>query len=768
MNVTKKNGESHVLDIEKIHAVVRYACEGLNVSESEVEVNASIMFFDGIETSQIHSALIKSAAELISEDYPDYTFVAARLVLQTTRKEVNDGSIHYGTLENYIRQGVAEQRLTADLLDGFDFIALDDAIVPKRDLLFTYLSMTTIADRYLIRKQPKRGQQSGDLIEMPQHMFMRVAMGLALNEKTDRTGWAIQFYNLLSSLEFLSSTPTLFNSGTNHAQMSSCYLNQVQDKISADKGENQHASIFGLFEECANLSKWAGGIGTDWTNVRPAGDLIVGTNGKSSGVVPYLKIFNDVAVAVNQGGKRNGAFAAYLEPWHGDFMRFCDLKKNAGEERLRAREIFTAVWTNDIFMERVRDDGQWSFFSPKDCPDLHTLYGDEFRVAYEGYEAAGVALSTMPAKEVWRHWLAAMWESGGPWVTFKDEANRRNPQSHVGTVNNSNLCTEITLNTSADETAVCNLGSVNASKIRNLADLERIVPVAIRMLDNVIDLNFYPSGRARRSNMQHRPIGLGVMGWTEYVVRSGVDWESNAHMELTNQFFEKWSYEAIKASVNLSIERGAYPSFNGSKWSQGILPIDTARELPFLKGEPQLDWHSLREAVKAYGMRNSNVMAIAPTATIANIAGTTPSIEPIFERSYTKRNHSGLFKVVDPSLRYGHPSLCKESFEINQTWLIKAGAVRQQWIDQAQSLNLFAKDGTKGADLNNWYFLAWELGLKTTYYLRRQIESTQEEGASVKGVIESVVVSATEEELLAQVPEGVMCSIDNPDCESCQ
>lgn len=1147
MNVIKRNGESHVLDIEKIHAVVRYACEGLDVSESEVEMNASIMFFDGIKTSQIHESLIKSASELISEEAPDYTFVAARLVLQVARKEANDSRTDYKSLGGYIHEGVKEGRLTSDLLHGFNFEALDEAIEPERDLQFTYLGMTTIVDRYLIRRQPSRGQKDGDLIEMPQHMFMRIAMGLALNEKVNRTEWAISFYNILSSFEFMSSTPTLFNSGTNHAQMSSCYLNTVADKISADAGEHPYASIFGTMEECANLSKWAGGIGTDWTNVRPSGDLITGTNGKSSGIVPYLKIFNDTAVAVNQchtpetliqtvegikridsvvvgdlvlgergkfrevlevlsysqsgkpmvsidvkhsvkpmnitsghpvyaiqgiameqsvtktmkqieagkffedwveagnlkvgdyaaqvipsevkpvvgfteddahlygimlgdghcskrnqenahrkvyetkewgvtglpdedsiifvkqyleergihhyvtetpvgkaiqikwsqggkqqlrdeagqfgvsencmpfdyddlydenhkkrisrkfnslppvqtlrllqgliesdgcvsrgveitftntseklaegvryqclrlgvptagqireksnthlagdslssivwdiripafeelavlvkcksltkknwltidnkvfsriksveslspvdtvydlivegdetymttsalvhnGGKRNGAFAAYLEPWHGDFMRFCDLKKNAGDERLRAREIFTACWTNDLFMERVRDEKEWSFFSPKDCPLLHGLYGEAFKVAYERYEELGLAIRTMPAKEVWRHWLAAMWESGGPWVTFKDEANRRNPQAHIGTVNNSNLCTEITLVTSNDETAVCNLGSINASKVNSLADLERVVPIAMRMLDNVIDLNFYPSDRARNSNLRHRPVGLGVMGWTEYVVKNGVDWESQEHMILTNQFFEKMSFEAIKASCNLAIERGAYPTFAGSTWSQGILPIDTARELPFISKETKLDWDGLREAVMAYGMRNSNTMAIAPTATIANIVGTTPCIEPIYERVYPKENHSGLFTVVDSSLKYGRPDLCKESFEIDQEWVIKAAAVRQRWLDQAQSTNLFAKIGTKGSDLNKWFFLAWEYGLKTTYYLRRQVAQTEERTAGTS-VISEVLVSATEEELL-EAAEGVMCSLDSPDCESCQ
>lgn len=766
INVVKRNGDVRPLDIEKIHAVVRYACDGLMVSESEVEVKSSIMFFDGIKTSQIHDSLIKSASELIEVDSPDYSFVAARLLLQKIMKEVTGGPIKYPTMKSYLKEGVAEGRLTSDLTKGFDFKKIDKAIDASRDLNFDYIGIQIVYDRYLIRRKPTRGQQEGDLIELPQHMWMRVAMGLALKER-DRTGRAIEFYNILSKFEFISSTPTLFNSGTLRPQMSSCFLNTVPD------------SIDGIFEEikdCANMSKWAGGIGTDWTNIRPAGDLIEGTNGKSSGVVPYLKIFNDTAVAVNQGGKRNGAFAAYLEPWHGDVMRFIDLKKNAGDERLRAREIFTAGWFPDLFFERVKANEMWSLFSPKDCPELHELYGDDFKEAYESREAQGMATGSMPAMELWKHWMSALWESGGPWIAFKDECNRRNPQSHVGVIHNANLCTEVTEVTSESETAVCNLGSVNASLINSLAGLARVVKTAVRMLDDVIDLNFYPVEKARKSNMLHRPIGLGVMGWTEFVVKNGVDWESQEHLDLTNDFFETFSFYTIEASMELAKERGAYPTFAGSKWSLGMLPIDTARDLPFARSKPLMNWGELRKKVIKHGMRNSNTMAIAPTATISNIAGTTPCIEPIFKRVYTKENHSGLFNIVDPSLKYDMPNLCKESFEIDQTWIIKAAAVRQLWLDQSQSVNLFAKLGTRGKDLSDWYMLAWELGLKTTYYLRRQIEELSDTVAPTM-VVESVLVDATEEQLEAlaaqhdamndELPPG-MCSIDDPSCESCQ
>ena len=748
IQVVKRDGSSEELSIEKIHAVTGWASKDLNVSQSEVELKANIMFYDGIKTADIHDALIKSARGLISATAQDYTFFAARLLLQKLYKEIA-GTVTYPHLAEYVYLAVAEKRLNPELLK-FDLDALNSAIVQDRDLNFTYIGLQTVADRYLIREEQQADTEAA-IIELPQHFLMRVAMGLSLNEK-NRTASSIEFYNVLSKLEFLSSTPTLFNAGTNHSQLSSCYLNSVADQISSEEGEHRFASIFGTIEECARLSKFAGGIGTDWTRVRNEGQPIKSTNGKSSGIVPYLKIFNDTAVAVNQGGKRNGAFAAYLEPWHPDFLDFIDIKKNSGDERRRAHDIFPAAWAPDLFFQRVQADGTWSFFAPNEFPELHELFGEAFTARYEELEKEGRYVKQMPAMALWRKWLGSLFETGHPWVTFKDECNRRNPQDHVGVIHNSNLCTEITLNTSDDETAVCNLGSVNLSRIKDMAHLQSVVRTGIRMLDNVIDINFYPSDRARNSNLRHRPIGMGVMGYTEYLVQRGIDWESDEHLVAADTLFEHFSYYAIEASMELALEKGAYQSFEGSKWSRGILPIDTARSQ-----SQSLDWEDLRNAINSVGMRNSNVMAIAPTATISNIAGTTPTIEPIFKRQYTKTNLSGSFFIIDPCLKYNRDDICKEAFEIDPVWIIKSAAVRQKWIDQAQSINIFVNAGIAGRELSDIYMNAWEQGLKTTYYLRTQ---------SVE-----LKTAMTEPEIVTHVeaePEPKMCSIDNPDCESCQ
>jgi ribonucleoside-diphosphate reductase alpha chain len=1060
MNVVKRDGFVEHLQIEKIHKVTAWACEGLNVSQSELETEAHLMLFDGIKTSAIHDALIKSASTLITVDAPDYTFVAARLLLQKLYKEVNN-SIEYPHLDQYLMKGVAEGRLNPILRRPmkFDIGLLNSAIDPTRDLLFTYLGLQTLADRYFIRTKQEANKE-GKIIELPQHMWMRVAMGLALNEDNP-TARAIEFYNVLSKLEFVSSTPTLFNSGTNHSQLSSCYLNTVDDSIDG---------IYGTIHECANLSKYAGGIGTDWTRVRPAGDPILGTNGQSAGVIPYLKVFNDTAVAVNQGGKRNGAFAAYLEPWHPDLYDFCELKKNSGDERRRAHDIFPALWMPDLFFKRVKEGGVWSFFSPREFPELHEIFGDEFENRYKELEHEGKAVKQLPAMDVWKKILTSLFETGHPWITFKDECNRRNPQDHVGVIHNSNLCvvpetlvltdkghlpisdlvdqsvnvwngeefsnvtvvktgenqkvikillsdgaeiectsyhkfyvqekrwgnavekraselkqsdklikfdlpviegdgefphaytagffcgdgtygrnaipviqlygekkklvenlaiksgsnveqaqgrlsyvlvddlpakftvphnksiksrltwfaglldadgtvarnganeslqvgsiefnflnevrlmlqtlgvtskvtlmreavtkkfadgqdaydcqplyrllinsietqrlvdlglktnrlqiskatpnrsahhfvqvvsvldegrfsdtycfsepkrhmgvfngiltgncTEIALNNSDDETAVCNLGSINLARVNGVSldrgSLHIVVETAVRMLDNVIDLNFYPSMKAKYSNLRHRPIGLGVMGYTECLVQRGIDFESDRHLKEADYLFEMISYYAINASCELAKERGVYPSYKGSKWDRGILPIDTAKnaanELPKDGFNVSDLWNDLRDRIKQYGMRNSNLMAIAPTATISNIAGTTPCIEPIYKRTYTKANLSGSFLVVDPTLKYGRPELCKEAFEVSPVWIVKAAAVRQKWIDQAQSVNIFVNANITGPQLAEIYMKAWELGLKTTYYLRSQAVEMHEK----------------------------VCSITDKDCESCQ
>lgn len=1143
MQVTKRNGRREGLDINKIHKAVDWACENLDVSLSEIETGAHIQFFDGISTEQIQTSLIGSAAALIDKEAPDYEYAAARLLLLQIYKEVSDGEIEYPTLASYIRQGIENKRLAPEMAD-FDFEGLEKAIAPERDFEFKYLGMQTIYDRYLIQDVHAEGEDRARIIEMPQHFWMRVAMGIALNETPEtRTAWAIKFYNLLSTFKFVNSTPTLFNSGTTHAQMSSCFVNTVKDAI-WEPGSDKNPvgeGIFGTITECAMLSKFAGGIGTDWTRVRPTGSHIESTNGISSGIVPYLKVFNDTAVAVNQGGKRNGSFAAYLEPWHGDIERFITLKKPNGDERLRAREIFPALWTNDLFMERVRNKQKWSLFCSHKYPDLHELHGQEFKNAYEQYEADGGAIKVIDAEELWKKIITALVESGAPWITFKDEMNRRNPQDHVGVVHSSNLCcvtgdqrvvtdagiftakelydnerlnkvvglsefsdaskmllprpnapivridtaegyehkvtpdhrvwvkdkgwveaqdltsgdklltqqiegmfgeqhfpklaliaglvagdgtysskgpsesvnidlwgdktgkfvpvvekivegliedqglattstgmpkfsynhkkqsyrlcsaplarvldemgfnkstkldvpdfvwkgtkstvmgylrglyltdgnvqvgkdatcmalssasieflkeiqilwanfgvksslnkvhgggkrdfgdgygkyeckpvwrllitsiqgcqiaervtmlgkyrtgdsadtfvknlskkgykqklyatfvgltelpnedaycltvdsethawtvnglithnTEIALTNDDDETAVCNLGSINMARVLP-EEFREIIPIAMRMLDNVIDLNFYPTEKARNSNMRHRPVGLGMMGWTDYIVSKGIDWESIEHLQETDSVFEAFSYWAIRGSVEIAKEKGRYKSFYGSKWSRDILPIDTARVLPeewssFESKRIITDWAGLRKMIEQYGLRNSNCTSLAPTATIANIVGTEACIEPIFKQVFTKENKSGKFKVVAPSLRHNRPELCKVAFEIDQKWIVKAAAVRQKYLCQSQSVNIFKHMNAKGGEISSWYFLAWELGLKATYYMKQQIiELTAEEAGDLSkqfiGKTDAVEPADVQTSLDDMVGEAKICSILDPDCESCQ
>ncbi|WKZ86269.1 ribonucleoside-diphosphate reductase subunit alpha [Ralstonia pickettii] len=774
MQVIKRDGSSEPFDATKIDRLTEFATRGLKVDVAALKRETKLLIFDGMSTSDIFDAQVKAAAGRISVNEQDATFVAARFLLSRLYKDVT-GGINYPTLHDYLAQAVAEKRVNPELMDGsFDLTTLNLMIRPERDLQFTYLGLQTVVDRYLIRRQEQAGVAVAPIIELPQHFFMRVAMGLALAEKQEmRTFWACQFYEVLSSFDFMSSTPTLFNSGTLHSQLSSCYLNTVADQIAAAPEEHPFASIYGTIQECALLSKFAGGIGTDWTRVRSEGDPIRSTNGKSSGIVPYIKVWNDTAVAVNQGGKRNGAFAAYLESWHPDLYAFLELKKNSGDDRRRAHDIFPANWIPDLLMERVEQGGMWSFFSPAEYPELHDLFGDAFKVRYETLEAQGKYRFQEPAIEVWKKMLGFLFETGHPWITFKDECNRRNPQQHVGVIHNSNLCTEITLNTSDDETAVCNLGSINLARHvdashpsgLNVDKLQNTVTVAMRMLDNVIDINFYPSERARNSNLRHRPVGLGLMGYAEWLVAQGVAWESTQHLLKADRMMEMVSYLAISASVQLAHERGAYESFKGSLWDQGILPIDTARKIGTLlhgEAESTLDWDRLAALIAKHGMRNSNCMAIAPTATISNIVGTTPTIEPVFQREYEEGNLSGSFKVIDPCLKYGRPELCMESYDIDQTWLVKAAALRQKWIDQAQSLNLFAKEGTKGRQLSELYQLAWRLGCKTTYYLRSQSSDLAKQRAkSAKKAAASAVADAMEAEVN-------LCSIDNPDCESCQ
>ena len=752
MHVLKRDGSTEPFDFTKIEKLNEYATKGLNVDVGLLKSQIRFMVFDGMKTSDIFDAQIKAASGLITREHPDFTYVAARYLLCDLYKRVN-GSAVYHSMNSVLEAGRAAGRYSSKMNEKtFDLARIEAAIQPDRDFQFDYFGLQNIVDRYLMRNN------DGQIIELPQHFFMRVAMGVALNE-SQPTDMAIEFYNMLSSFDFMSSTPTLFNSGSVRSQLSSCYLNIVADQISSEieEGENRWASIYGTIEESARLSKYAGGIGTSWTAVRGSGSHIKGTNGKSSGVIPYLKVYNDTAVAVNQGGKRKGSFAPYLEVWHPDFWNFCELKKEFGDDRLRAHDIYPAAWIADLFMARVKAGAVWSFFDPYKHPQLHDLYGDAFEAEYARLEAAGEYQMQRPAVEVWKHILTNLFETGHPWITFKDECNRRNPQNHVGVIHSSNLCTEITLNTSDEETAVCNLGSVNFAKHIITIDgkpqidkvkLEATIKLAVRMLDNVIDLNFYPSDRAKASNMKHRPIGLGVMGYTEAMVACGIDWESNEHLQWADELFEDYSRSAILASIGLAEERGAYESYEGSKWSRGILPIDTARNQ-----STKADWNIVRERLKKFGMRNSNVMAIAPTATISIITYTTPCIEPLFEVERFEGNMSGKFKVIDPCLKYGNDHLLKTVWDIDTKWIIAAAAVRQKWIDQSQSVNIFVKAGTKGRDLADIYFSAWEQGLKTTYYLRSQSKT-----AKVAPKAEAAPVEAPVE----------FCSIDNPDCEACQ
>jgi ribonucleoside-diphosphate reductase alpha chain len=754
MFVTKRDGSREPLDIAKIQKCVAWACSGLDVSQSELETSVGNMMFDGMTTAEIHRATILAAGGLISLQSPDYTFVAARLLKQQIFKE-SIGSIHYPPLYLYLADGVAYDKLTPELTDGrFDLDALGNAIRPERDDKFDYLGLQTLADRYFIREEPDTGR----IMEMPQHFFMRVAMGLALREDNP-TARAIEFYDVLSQHEFMSSTPTLFNSATLHQQMSSCYGNRVGDQIVAEEGEHPYDSIYGAITECALLSKYAGGIGTDWTPVRGKNSHIKGTNGKSSGVVPYLKVYNDTAVAVNQGGKRKGSFAPNLETWHPDVPAFLDLKKNTGDDHERTPDIFPINWIPDLFMERVEQKGVWRFFDPHSYPELHELYGEPFKARYEELEAAGAYVGEMPAVELWRKMLTALFETGNPWLTWKDEMNRRNPQSHVGAIHNTNLCTEIALNNSADETFVCNLGSVNVAEVNpfdNLGRFSRVVKTAMRMLDNVIDINFYPSDRAKTANMRHRPVGLGLMGLTDLMAQKGIDWESDECLDFNDNLLEALAYEAISASCDLARERGPYSTFLGSKWSSGILPIDTARDQSM---SGRFDWDELRHRVVTYGMRNSNTMAIAPTATISNIIGVSPCIEPNFELWHSKKNMGGKFLVIAPSLRHAAPGyVVKTVFEISPERIVRAAARRQKWIDQAQSTNIWIKAGTKGKVLSALYMLAWKEGLKTTYYLRTESVQVAEQPAPE---VAAPVVDVMEQEVN-------LCSIDNPNCESCQ
>ena len=806
INVRGADGQLAALDIERIRTVVAEACAGLeDVSEAAIIDEALRNLYDGVSAKEVSTALVITARTLIEQE-PNYSFAAARLLLDELRAEGLNfmgvaetatqqemSTLYSQALDAFIKRGVELELLSPELLE-FDLARLGAALLPERDLQFTYLGLQTLYDRYFIHSDETR-------FELPQVFFMRVAMGLSIRED-DRNARAIEFYQLLSSFDYMSSTPTLFNSGTLRSQLSSCYLTTVPDDL---------FGIYGAIQDNAMLSKFAGGLGNDWTPVRSMGAYIKGTNGKSQGIVPFLKVVNDTAVAVNQGGKRKGAVCAYLETWHMDIEEFLDLRKNTGDDRRRTHDMNTANWIPDLFMKRVFDDGDWTLFSPNDVPDLHDLYGKAFEERYQHYEeqaAAGAIKNhkTLKAQALWRKMLGMIFETGHPWMTFKDPCNLRSPQQHAGVVHSSNLCTEITLNTSADEIAVCNLGSVNLPQHiengeLNLEKLRKTVNTAIRMLDNVIDINYYSVPQAEQSNMRHRPIGLGIMGFQDALYKIDSAYASDDAVAFADRSMEAVSYYAIEASSGLAAERGTYSSYQGSLWSQGIFPIDSLNILIEHRGkdyievnqEQTLDWADLKARVAQQGMRNSNVMAIAPTATIANITGVSQSIEPTYQNLYVKSNLSGEFTVVNPylirdlkarglwdkvmvnDLKYYDGSVqaidrvpadlkakYATAFEVEPRWLVDCASRRQKWIDQAQSLNLYINNAS-GKKLDITYRMAWFSGLKTTYYLRSLAATGTE-----KSTVETGKLNAVSSGAPAPAPVPKACSLDDPDCEACQ
>ncbi len=814
ISVVMPDGTSKPLDSGRLNTIVAEACEGLKDVEAKVILKEALRnLYDGVSHEDVNTSLVISARTLVEKE-PNYTYATSRLLLDKLRTEAlmflgiaesatqaQMRDYYPQALPAYLKQGVELELLDPELLT-FDVQMLGEALLPERDLQFTYLGLQTLYDRYFIHSE-------GTRIELPQIFFMRVAMGLAAREehKNER---AIEFYRLLSSFDYMSSTPTLFNAGTLRPQLSSCYLTTVPDDLHG---------IYGAIQDNAMLSKWAGGLGNDWTPVRALGSYIKGTNGKSQGVVPFLKVANDTAVAVNQGGKRKGAVCAYLETWHLDIEEFLELRKNTGDDRRRTHDMNTANWVPDLFMKRVFEDGDWTLFSPANTPDLHDLYGKAFETRYQHYEQLAADGKIKPSKKVkavdlWRKMLAMLFETGHPWITFKDSCNLRSPQQHAGVVHSSNLCTEITLNTKAnEEIAVCNLGSINLARhiVNGQLDqdkLQKTVKTAVRMLDNVIDINYYSVPAARESNMRHRPVGLGIMGFQDALYEQRIAYSSDAAVEFADRSMEAISYYAIAASSELAKERGSYSSFDGSLWSKGILPVDSIELLAQNRGEDfiemdrsqTLDWDSLRETVKSQGMRNSNVMAIAPTATIANITGVSQSIEPTYQNLYVKSNLSGEFTVVNPylvhdlkdrdlwdsvmvnDLKYYEGSLQKidripdelralyaTAFEVEPRWIVDAASRRQKWIDQAQSLNLYIA-GANGKKLDLTYRMAWYRGLKTTYYLRALAATTTEKSTVESGSLNAVSSGTSSVASAAAAPAAVpaACSLDDPDCEACQ
>ncbi|WP_070886482.1 ribonucleoside-diphosphate reductase subunit alpha [Pseudomonas sp. D1-3] len=823
IRVTLADGSLEPLDMGRLNTIISEACEGLlEVDGALIQKETLKNLYDGVNQKDVNTALVMTARTLVERE-PNYSYVTARLLMDNIRAEalsflnIAASATHHEMAELYAKalpayvEAGAQFELLDPKLKEYDLEKLGKALNHERDQQFTYLGLQTLFDRYFIHKDGVR-------FELPQVFFMRVAMGLAIEEPKNREERAIEFYNLLSSFDYMASTPTLFNAGTLRPQLSSCYLTTVPDDLSG---------IYGAIHDNAMLSKFAGGLGNDWTPVRALGSYIKGTNGKSQGVVPFLKVVNDTAVAVNQGGKRKGAVCAYLETWHMDIEEFLELRKNTGDDRRRTHDMNTANWIPDLFMKRVFEDGKWTLFSPSEVPDLHDLTGKAFEERYEYYEAlieyGKIKLyKTIQAKDLWRKMLSMLFETGHPWLTFKDPCNLRSPQQHVGVVHSSNLCTEITLNTNKDEIAVCNLGSINMVNHINdgkldTAKLGRTVKTAVRMLDNVIDINYYSVPQAKNSNLKHRPVGLGLMGFQDALYLQHIAYGSDAAVEFADRSMEAISYYAIQASCDLADERGAYETFDGSLWSKGILPLDSQQILIEARGakyidvnlDETLDWAPVRERVKK-GIRNSNIMAIAPTATISNIIGVSQSIEPTYQNLYVKSNLSGEFTVINPylvrdlknrglwdpvmvnDLKYYDGSvqqieripqdlkdLYATAFEVDTKWIVDAASRRQKWIDQAQSLNLYIA-GASGKKLDVTYRMAWYRGLKTTYYLRALAATSTEKSTINTGKL-NAVSSGGDQGLVAApaaapatqaspgpAPVPKACAIDEPDCEACQ
>ncbi|WP_108062123.1 ribonucleoside-diphosphate reductase subunit alpha [Poseidonibacter lekithochrous] len=771
--IEKRNGRKEVLDITKIQKMTIEATEGLSgVSQSELELDSQIKFIDGMKSADVQDALIKTAVEKIDIDVPNWTFAAARLYLFDLYHRVGKETHGikgepYCHLKDYLKYGKDAGRLIPNLGEGYDLDELNDHMDPSRDYLFNYLGIKTLYDRYLIKNK------AGNPIELPQQMFMAIAMFLAQDEEDKQTR-AKEFYDVVSKFEVMLATPTLSNARTNRHQLSSCYIGSTPDNIEG---------IFDSYHEMALLSKYGGGIGWDWNQVRALGGVIDDHKSAAGGTVPFLKITNDVALAVDQLGTRKGAIAVYVEPWHMDIVDFIDLKKNSGEERRRAHDLFPSLWITDLFMERILSDSHWTLFDPYEVKDLSELHGDAFRARYEEYERDdSVSKDRIKAKDLWKKILTSYFESGSPFLCFKDNANRANPNSHVGHIRSSNLCTEIFQNTNPNhykiklefvdgsfktyeetelivvdggitkkankvtaldsiggkkvfivekekidgDTAVCNLASVNLSRISSKEDIERVVPIAVRMLDNVIDLNFYPLRKVKATNLKSRSIGLGVMGEAQMLAEQQIHWGSQEHFKKIDQVMESISYNAINSSSDLAVEKGIYPTFDGSKWSEGIMPHDHAPQAVNALLNKDLfdggyDWDVLRAKVKENGMRNGYLMAVAPTSSISILVGTTQAIEPVYKRKWFEENLSGLIPVVVPNLSPETWSYYKPSFEVDQLDLIKAASIRQKWIDQGQSTNIFMSlDKASGKHLHEIYTLAWQLGLKSTYYLRSQ------------------------------------------------